>query len=101
MTDLPGKIGAALAPVPRVLEEKYGFDLLFNWLARRVVVGGSETVLWKGLDVRVIDGLVNGTAGAVAAVSRATRGAQTGLVRGYALVIFGGAVALLSYLLWL
>jgi NADH-quinone oxidoreductase subunit L len=101
MTDLPGKIGAALAPVRRVLEAKYGFDLLFNWLARTVVVGGSETVLWKGLDVRVIDGLVNGTASAVDAVSRYTRGAQTGLVRGYTLVIFGGAVVLLAYLLWL
>jgi NADH-quinone oxidoreductase subunit L len=95
------RLAAAARPVRRVLEAKYGFDDAYNWFARRVVVDGSATVLWRGLDVSVIDGAVNGTAAVVGAVSRAARLAQTGFVRGYALLILGGAVALLGYLLWL
>jgi NADH-quinone oxidoreductase subunit L len=66
-----------------------------------VVVEGSSGVLWKGLDAGVIDGCVNGTGRFVSGLAQLARAAQTGLVRGYALLILGGAVALLSYLLWL
>jgi NADH-quinone oxidoreductase subunit L len=100
-TDVPGRIGAALAPIRRVLEAKWGFDDAFNWFARRAVVDGSRGLLWRRFDAGVIDGLVNGAGWLTARLGRASRGIQTGLVRGYALVILGGAVALLSYLLWL
>lgn len=84
-----------------MLEEKWGFDLVFDWFAARVVVGGSESALWKRFDAGLIDGSVNGLGRFVDAWGRATRGLQTGLLRGYALLIFGGAVLLLSYLLWI
>jgi NADH-quinone oxidoreductase subunit L len=99
--ELPSHVGATLRPVQRALEAKWGFDLLFNWIAGRVVVDGSREVLWKALDANVIDGAVNGAGSVVDAASRQVRLVQTGLVRGYALVILGGAVALLAYLLWL
>jgi NADH-quinone oxidoreductase subunit L len=99
--ELPSHVGAALRPLQRALEAKWGFDLLFNWIAGRVVVDGSREVLWKALDANVIDGAVNGAGSVVDAASRQVRLVQTGLVRGYALVILGGAVALLAYLLWL
>lgn len=98
--ELPGRVSAAAGGLQRVLEAKWGFDLAFNWFASRVVVGGSERVLWKGFDAGLIDGAVNGLGAFVDAWGRATRGLQTGLLRGYALLIFGGAVLLLSYLLW-
>ncbi|PYQ50484.1 MAG: NADH-quinone oxidoreductase subunit L [Acidobacteria bacterium] len=100
-TDLPQKIYARTRAIARILEAKYGFDLLYDWIAARVVVEGSDKVLWRGLDVRVIDAAVNGIAAVTAAAARSVRVVQTGLVRAYALVILGGAVALLSYLLWM
>ena len=100
-TDLPRRIYASMSGVARVLEAKYGFDTLYDAFASRVVVGGSEEVLWRGVDVRVIDGAVNGAGAAAAAVARGVRTAQVGLVRAYALLILGGAVAVLGYLLWL
>jgi NADH-quinone oxidoreductase subunit L len=100
-SDVPARIRARGGVLLRVLEEKYGFDLAFNWFASRVVVDGSREVLWKAVDAGVIDGTVNGTAGVVDGVSRVTRFVQTGLVRAYALLIFGGAVAVLGYLVWL
>ena len=53
----------------RLLERKYGFDDLFNWIAGRAVVQGSRDVLWAGLDTAVIDAAVNGT-GAVLPLAR-------------------------------
>jgi NADH-quinone oxidoreductase subunit L len=97
--DVPGQVAGALRPVVRILEEKYGFDLAYDGFARKVVVGGSEG-LWRGVDVRIIDGLVNGTAGLVDAVARQARYVQSGLVRAYVLLILGGAVALVGYILW-
>jgi NADH-quinone oxidoreductase subunit L len=84
----------------RVLEEKWGFDIAYNWFASRMVVGGSRSVLWRGVDTALIDGTVNGTAAVVGGIAQVTRTIQSGLVRGYALVILGGAVVVVGYLLW-
>jgi NADH-quinone oxidoreductase subunit L len=100
LPDLAARIGARLRPIGRVLEEKYYFDRVYDAFARRVVVEGSRKVLWQGLDASVIDGAVNGVGHVTAGFSRAARVVQTGLVRAYALLILGGAVTVLGYLLW-
>ncbi len=99
-TGVPGRIAAALRPVHRFLEEKWGFDLAYDAFASRVVWGGSSNVLWKKLDVGAIDGVVNGAGTLASALARASRSLQRGYARAYALVMMGGAVALLGYLLW-
>jgi NADH-quinone oxidoreductase subunit L len=100
LPDLAVRIGARLRPLGHVLEEKYFFDRVYDTFARRFVVEGSRKVLWQGLDASVIDGAVNGLGRLTAGVSRSVRVVQTGLVRGYALLILGGAVTVLGYLLW-
>ena len=98
-TQIPARIAAALGPLPRVLEAKWGFDIAYDAFAKRVVVAGSDGFLWKRVDAGMIDAAVNGTARTVSAISTAARAFQTGFVRAYALVILGGAVAVLGYLL--
>jgi len=100
LPDLAARLGARLRPIGRVLEEKYYFDRVYDAFASRVVVEGSRKVLWQGLDVTLIDGAVNGVGRLTAGFSRAARVVQTGLVRAYALLILGGAVTVLGYLLW-
>jgi NADH-quinone oxidoreductase subunit L len=100
-TDLPARLYASLRGVARILEDKYGFDALYDRFASRVIVGASDEVLWRGVDARLIDGAVNGAAAVTAAIGRSVRLVQVGLVRAYALMILGGAVALLGYLVWL
>ena len=87
----------------RVLEEKYGFDRLFDWLAGRVVRRGQpRACCGSAWTPALIDGAVNGTAARGGARPRAGCAlVQTGLVRAYALLILGGAVVLLGYLLWM
>jgi NADH-quinone oxidoreductase subunit L len=98
--DIVDVLYARARGLARVLETQYGFDALYNWVARRVIVGGSDTVLWRGVDARIIDGAVNGAAAVTARAAYGLRLVQTGLVRAYALLILGGAVALVSYLVW-
>jgi NADH-quinone oxidoreductase subunit L len=100
-TDLAARLARLFRAPARVLENKYGFDTAYDWLAGRGFVGGSRDVLWRGVDAALIDGFVNGSAGMVEAFARSARYVQSGLVRGYALLILGGAVALFSYLLWM
>jgi NADH-quinone oxidoreductase subunit L len=99
--DVPARLARRLAPLARALEAKWGFDIAYGWLVRRVVIGGSEAFLWRRLDAGWIDGAVNGTARLVESLAQRTRALQTGLVRAYTLTLFGGAVALLTYLVWL
>jgi NADH-quinone oxidoreductase subunit L len=98
--DVASRLAVSLRAPARVLEARYGFDTLYDAIAARGFVRGGEKVLWRGVDAALIDGLVNGTGTGVAAVSRSVRAVQSGLVRGYALLILGGAVALFAYLLW-
>ena len=49
-------------------------------------------------DNRVVDGVVNGSAAVVGAVSGALRTVQTGFARSYALTMFGGAILLVAFL---
>jgi NADH-quinone oxidoreductase subunit L len=100
MPDLRASLASALRPALRVFAAKYWFDDVYDAFVRRVVVGGSDTLLWKRVDAGAIDGSVNGIARAVSGWADTLRPVQTGFVRHYALLILAGAVALVSYLLW-
>ena len=76
--EIPSRIYASARGVARVLENKYGFDAVYDRFASRGIVGGSEEVLWRGVDVRLIDGAVNGVAAVAAAVARSVRTSRSG-----------------------
>jgi NADH-quinone oxidoreductase subunit L len=97
---LRASVESALGPALRVFEAKYFFDRVYDAFVRRVVVGGSDALLWKRVDAAFIDGAVNRAGTLTAAVAASLRPVQTGFVRHYALLVLAGAVALVSYLLW-
>ena len=84
----------------RVLEHKYYVDEIYDAALVQPIHIVSEEGLWKTLDVRVIDGAVNGVAEAVRGSSEILRRLQTGSVRAYAASLFLGVVAVLGYYLW-
>jgi NADH-quinone oxidoreductase subunit L len=100
MPEVRASLARTLRPALRVFEGKYFFDDVYDGFVRRVVVGGSDRVLWKGVDAGLIDGAVNRAGTITAALGQLLRPVQTGFVRHYALVVLAGAVALVSYLLW-
>jgi len=83
-----------------VLMRKYYVDEVYDAAVVQPIRIVSEDGLWKVVDVRVIDGSVNGVAESVRGWSELLRRFQTGSVRAYAASFFLGVVALLGYYLW-
>jgi NADH-quinone oxidoreductase subunit L len=95
--DLPSRIQASLAPVHRVLDNKYYFD----WFNENVVARaarGLGTVLWTAGDRFLIDGLlVDGSARTVAMLSGVVRKVQSGYLYHYAFAMVIGLAALVGW----
>jgi NADH-quinone oxidoreductase subunit L len=83
-----------------VLTHKYYVDEIYDAAVVQPTRIVAEQGLWKVVDVRVIDGAVNGVAESVRGWSELLRRLQTGSVRAYAASLFFGVVALLGYYLW-
>jgi len=98
-TDLPKKIAVAFGPLYALVDRKYGFDELYEWLfARGARLLG--TALWKGGDEAVIDGVVvNGSARVVGWVASVVRLFQSGYVYQYAFTMLIGVVLLTYFFL--
>src|SRR5882672_8326590 len=96
-TDLPDKLQHWFSPLYTVLDQKYYFDRFNDWF----FAGGARLVgrgLWKGGDVAVIDGFVNGSARLVGWLASVIRKLQSGYVYTYAFAMIIGMVTLLT--LW-
>ncbi len=95
---LAPRLRSAFAPIVRVLENKYGFDGLYQALfARGSLLLGRA--FWKGGDVAVIDnGMVNGSAAVVDRVSSVVRWIQSGHLYDYAFAMILGLIVLLGLL---
>jgi len=86
--------------VHRVLANKYYVDEVYDAAIVQPIRLASEDALWKTIDVRVIDGAVNGAGETVGGMSELLRRLQTGSVRSYAASLFVGVVLILGYYLW-
>ena len=89
----------ALPRLYRLVLDKYRVDEAYTWLFVRPGHAAARG-MWRGMDVCVIDGAVNGTAWLVGRASRLLRLLQSGYVRSYALATAIGAVAILLYMLY-
>ncbi|WP_022981276.1 NADH-quinone oxidoreductase subunit L [Ideonella sp. B508-1] len=97
---IPATLARVLAPLVRVLENKYYMD----WINENIIAAGARLIgrgLWKGGDVGLIDGLlVNGSARVVGWCAGALRVVQTGFLSWYALVMVLGVFGLMTWQLW-
>jgi len=84
----------------RLLLNKYYVDEVYNGAIVEPVRIVSEEGLWRGVDVRIIDGAVNGVAALVDGGAWVLRRLQTGSVRAYASSVALGVVLILGYYLW-
>jgi NADH-quinone oxidoreductase subunit L len=94
------RMAARFGGLHRVLANKYYVDEIYDAAIVQPIRIVSEEGLWKRVDVRVIDGAVNGVAESVGGLGELLRRAQTGSVRAYAASVFVGVVCILGYYLW-
>jgi NADH-quinone oxidoreductase subunit L len=85
-----------LLQMPRLLENKYYVDEIYDATLIRPIETVSREGLWKIVDVGVIDGLLHSIGEAVTELGRIGRYLQAGFVRGYAAIILTGALILIG-----
>jgi NADH-quinone oxidoreductase subunit L len=82
-----------------LLLNKYFVDEIYDAAIVNPVKRGSERLLWKFTDVRIIDGAVNGTASLINYLSGKIRKIQTGVTQLYAMVMMIGLVIALFWII--
>ena len=89
-----------LRKMPKILEDKWRLDELYNGYIVDPLTRLSTNTLWKGFDLGFIDGIVNGIGSFVSELGGVVRNIQGGFVRGYAAFIIGGAILVLGYFVY-
>jgi NADH-quinone oxidoreductase subunit L len=98
--EIADTMARTFAPIYRLLLNKYYVDEIYDAAVVQPIRIVSQEGLWRGFDVRVIDGAVNGAGAIVAASAGVLRRLQSGSVRAYAGSLFVGVVVVLGYYLW-
>jgi len=98
---LPQKIADALNGFYTAVLNKYYVDELYAKLFVKPLVDGSTSILWQGVDRKVIDDTVNNTADAARHVSDEVRHMQSGNLRSYAGWIAAGSAVVIAYMIWM
>jgi NADH-quinone oxidoreductase subunit L len=93
-------MAARFAGLRLLVQNKYYVDEIYDATLVQPIRITSESGLWKGVDVGLIDGIVNGVGRIVGGSSQVLRRIQTGSVRAYAASLFFGVVLILGYYLW-
>ena len=92
---LPGKFTAKFSTLHRAVFNKWYVDEIYDTL----FVNTTKKLgifCWKGFDVKVVDGIVNGVAKLVGALSSVLRYTQSGLFQNYALTMVLGTVVMVA-----
>jgi len=96
---LPARLTERMAPVHRLLLNKYYIDELYNKVLIQPTLAFSRRVLLRIVDIGCIEGIVNGIPRAIGGLSAKMRRIQDGQVSHYLAWMGGGALALIVVLL--
>jgi NADH-quinone oxidoreductase subunit L len=98
---LPERVAESFHAPYKLLLNKYYVDEIYDALVVRPMHWLSTNVLWRAVDVVVIDGSVNGLAAAARGFGQRLRQIHSGNTRSYAAWVALGALAFTSFLLWM
>jgi NADH-quinone oxidoreductase subunit L len=85
---------------PRLLEHKYYVDEVYDAAIIEPVKVGSTNILWKFIDVAIIDGAVNAAGWTASQIGDAMRYMQSGLARSYVAMVVFGALVIIGYFMF-
>ena len=86
-----------LLQMPRVLENKYYVDEIYDKAVINPILVSSREGLWKLFDIGVIDGFLHALGDVLTETGGLLRRLQAGFVRGYAAIILLGALAVIGF----
>lgn len=92
----PRKLVQSMPGIYKMLLNKYRLDeFYFGFFVDGALVTARD-FLWKVFDVKVVDGIVNGTAKATMELSNVAKRLQSGFIQNYALMMGLGVVAIIA-----
>jgi len=91
------KLAGKVKGLHKLLVQKYYVDEIYDTVIIKPMMTGSTKLLWKGMDVEIIDGCVNGVGTRVHRWAHILKFLQNGLIRSYAAWILMGAILILFY----
>jgi NADH-quinone oxidoreductase subunit L len=98
-TELPGKFVAAFPTLHRAVFNKWYIDEIYDYVFVNPCKAAGQ-FLWKGFDVLIVDGVVNGVANVVMGFSGIFRYIQSGYIYNYAFSMALGVVVMLGYFIF-
>ena len=99
--ELPDRIANDMRGTYRTLLNKYWVDEAYYATVINPIVDGSRSILWRTIDVGVIDAIVNGAGTTSKALSGVTRRMQSGSIRSYAGWMAFGAACVVGFMIWM
>ena len=94
--ELPAKFTAKFAGAYRVIFNKWYIDELYDFLfvnpCKKI-----GTFLWRGFDVKVVDGVVNGVGWVARGIGAGLKYTQSGYLHNYAVAMVVGVVVIVGY----
>jgi NADH-quinone oxidoreductase subunit L len=81
----------------RWIYNKYFVDELYDTVVISPMVDGSRSLLWRVIDARGIDGIVNGTGATARGIGGILKRMQSGSIRSYAAWVVLGSILLIAY----
>jgi len=95
---LPDSIAKTFSGPYRWIYNKYFVDELYDSAVITPTIEGSRALLWRVVDARGIDGLVNGVGTTARGVGAVLRRMQSGSIRSYAAWVVLGSIAIVAYI---
>jgi len=89
-----------LRKLPKILEDKWRIDELYNGYIVDPLTRFSTKGLWQGFDLGFIDGIVNGAGYFVSELGNIARRVQVGFIRSYAAFILFGGLIVIGYFIY-
>lgn len=97
-SDKPQEMATRFSGMYKVLWNKWFIDEIYQGLFVNTIYTLSNSFLWKIFDVKIVDGIVNGSARVVAESGELLRKIQSGIAQNYALMMMVGIVVILVWL---
>jgi NADH-quinone oxidoreductase subunit L len=97
--EIATKTASRFKGIYNILLNKYKLDEFYEASIVNPLVKGSENILWKIADNKIIDGLINGLAKVIDNISGSIKKIQTGIAQSYALVMVLGILIALFWII--
>jgi len=96
----PEELAKSFKGAYTTLLNKYYVDELYAAVVVKPLLWISRDVLWQAVDVKVIDGAVNGIATGTTDIGDNVRHTQSGNTRSYAVWVVIGAIVIITIIFW-